>query len=683
MKTKLLLPAICLMLFSSGYAQEDCPTPTSYNTLDINNVSAGFLNSGGELIGPSLSAPGLEVPIGSGIHSIFGSAMWIGGRDEFDNLHLSVRQHMQDEYDWTFRPGPMNNAGPGNYITDCEGYDHIFKINRSDVVLHRLYFSMMTENGGIPPTDPPFEFGYEIPFNIMNWPAHAELIDGEPQSLAPFFDNDCCGGTPGVYEPELGDYPAFRFPDNEEIFDCEKHLLGDQVLWWVVNDAYGTEITFGIFPALGMEIHNMAYAYKADDQLDNAIFIRRTLINRSGIDYHDVYLGEWTDADLGNANDDYYGTDVDRGMSYFYNGDNFDETGYGDSPPAIGIDFVGGPLADENDGLDNNFNGEIDEADERLRMEHSITWNNTTNPVNGNPSFPDNYYAYLTGHWINGELLTHGGDGYNPDDPDAIPAKMIYPGDSDPLLLNTNGNEVESWTETTALNPPGDRRNLMSSGPFTFADGDIKVFTKVIVWAREENCAPFPCSVDLVAEADDVAQDTHDNCYVLPCMVLDAQFDTELDGSEAFFSSNITSGEEYHWTFGDGTELTTTTPFASHQYESGGEMNVCLTIVYSCGTSSNCQSIEVVPTAIDEQTQLQINLFPNPANEQLQISLPDLQNTLLLQVYNLQGQQLMEQQLNSTTSTLSTSALKNGLYLLKISDNNGNIQFHRQFTVVR
>lgn len=693
MKNILLSFVFTSLLVSSINAQELCPLPTSFAALDINNVRATYHNAGSELTNQFLgSGPGYEVPKDSGIHSIYASAMWLGGLDASENIHMSIRQYMIEDSDWTFRPGPMNNVGPGDFVTDeCAQYDIVFKINRSEVALHRLYFEMMEENGGTPPTGPPFESGYTIPNNILNWPVQAEIIEGQPQELAPYFDDDCCGGTPGIYEPELGDYPAFKFEDNEDEFDCEQHLLGDQVLWWVVNDAYGEDASpEGFFKPFGMEVHNMAYAFISDGHLNNTTFIRRTLINRSGHDYHDVFYGDWTDGDLGNPNDDYYGSDVERGLSYFYNGDNFDENfestlGYGTYPPAIGFDYVGGPLAEENDGIDNNFNGTVDEPGERHRMDFSMTWHNYPQAITGDPQTPEHYYNYINARWKNGFPLTYGGDGYNPDDPDTIPAQIIFPGDSDPLLINTNGIEVDPWTEASEGHPPGDRRNLMSSGPFTFAAGDVKVFTKAIVWAREEGCAPYPCSVDLLREADDLAQEMHDNCYEMPCMVLDVQFDINAENGEVFFSSPITSGVEYHWTFGDGTDTTTATPFASHEYTITGDIEVCLEIDFGCGTSSNCQTFDAFPTSIEDQTASDITLYPNPANDVVNIQFSGAKSGIQsVQIYDLKGQLVHEQTIElSGNNTVNIKSLDSGMYLLQINDDEEETHIIKRFAVVR
>lgn len=329
MKTSILFFSAVLVSIITvpTFAQVDCPFPTAVEELDVNNVKARYSNNGSDWNNQSLGRSGYEIPKGDGTHSIFAGGMWITGKNSANELKVNIRMFRQSPFEWSICPGPMNNLSPGEFVSaNTPFYDHIYKINKSEVVLHRLYFEMLAANDGVPPTESPFENGYDIPENILYWPTTAEVIPGQQQNLAPFFDNDCCGGNPGIYEPELGDYPAFRFPDNEDAFDCEAHLLGDQVLWWVVNDAYGEHEDY---QPLGIEIHNMAYAYITNDHINNTTFLRRTIINRSGDFYTDTYLGQFIDVDLGGSQDDHVGADVERGMAYFYNGDNYDENNSG------------------------------------------------------------------------------------------------------------------------------------------------------------------------------------------------------------------------------------------------------------------------------------------------------------------------------------------------------------------
>ena len=87
-----------------------------------------------------------------------------------------------------------------------------------------------------------------------------------------------------------------------------------------------------------------------------------------------------------------------------------DTEGYGFNPPAIGVDFFQGPLADPNDGLDNDRDGVIDEEGELIIMSKFVYYNNDFT-VRGNPENGTHIYNYLRGIWKDNVPMTYGGDG--------------------------------------------------------------------------------------------------------------------------------------------------------------------------------------------------------------------------------------------------------------------------------
>lgn len=164
--------------------------------------------------------------------------------------------------------------------------------------------------------------GAEIPEDILTWPA-----------IAPFVDVD----SDGVYNPHNGDYPD---------------ILGDMALYCIYNDNYdyyqnGTvqHTETGGAP-LGVEIHCMLYGFNAPDDeiLNNTLFMRQWIYNRSANDYHNVYVGSWTDFDIGYAQDDYVGCNVTNGYFYGYNASPVDGNGepgsYGTNPPARNMTLI-------------------------------------------------------------------------------------------------------------------------------------------------------------------------------------------------------------------------------------------------------------------------------------------------------------------------------------------------------
>src|SRR5262249_47415907 len=147
------------------------------------------------------------------------------------------------------------------------------------------------------------DLGYVVPQALADWPAN-----GHPplaQVLAPFVDLN--GNY--IYEPALGDYPF---------------IPGDQATYDIFNDVANIHTETGGVP-LGVEVHQMSYEINSptDSFLTNTVFIRYEIGNRSDTSYHDVYIGIWTDFDIGYPNDDYVGTDVGRNMYYGYNSENF------------------------------------------------------------------------------------------------------------------------------------------------------------------------------------------------------------------------------------------------------------------------------------------------------------------------------------------------------------------------
>ena len=134
---------------------------------------------------------------------------------------------------------------------------------------------------------------------------------------------------------------------------------------------------------------------------------------------------------MGDYQDDYVGCDVARGLGYCYNGDEDDGTavGYGANPPAIGVDFFRGPLADPVYVLDSLGNDSLTNPGEQLMMSKFVYYNNIQATPDGNPGLAPDYYNYLQGIWLDQLLMTYGGDGRDQANP---PCNFMFPGDTDP-----------------------------------------------------------------------------------------------------------------------------------------------------------------------------------------------------------------------------------------------------------
>ena len=492
----------------------NCAPPVSLDELSINNVRTTVL-TGGDMWW-DLVVPRYEVPKDSGKHSLFAGSLWLGGRDASGQLKVAALRFRQVGMDfWT---GPLSTVTAEVDPSTCEKWDRHFKSTRTEVDAFV---------GGV--TD-------KIPDFIKEWPAHGDYGKDEATYLAPFVDVD----GDGFYSYENGDYPGYDLTGN---VDCQGQLIniyGDENLWWIFNDKGNIHTETG-GQAIGMEIRAQAFSFATNDEVNNMTFYNYELHNRSSFDLRDTYFGFFVDPDLGNANDDFVGCDVERGLGFCYNGDEFDDDangrpGYGANPPAIGVDFFQGPFQD-NDGKDNCLcttyadaiaddgivysgsgvgygDGVID--NERLGMRAYLYFTNGGGST-GDPVVATDYYNYLRSFWRDNTKMVYGGTGHQ-NSPGVVQplldADFMFPDDTDPLGWGTAGDPQDPWTEVTATNTPADRRFVQSAGPFSLAPGAVNNITVGVVWAKA-NSGGAAASVKAMKQADTKTQALFDNCFQL------------------------------------------------------------------------------------------------------------------------------------------------------------------------
>ena len=551
-----------------------CITPSAVSELDLNNVRARIYTGGDMWWDIQTRLASYEVPKNSGKMALYAGAIWIGGTDVNGQLRVAGARY-RDGQDYFTGPLIKDGAAQGTTTSDaCLKYDKHFIISRDEVSEFRAFKRAEAITGG----DMSLFNGYTVPDIITNWPGNNTDADYD-FSLAPFFDND----ENGVYDPQAGDYPWF---DLDKVVECtatqslRKHLLyGDRTMWWVYNDR-GNIHTETDGASIGMEIRAQAFAFATNDELNNMTFGNYTLINRSTYILQDCYFGVWTDADLGDAYDDYVICDVKRGLGILYNGDESDGDGngatYGSQPPAIGVDFFEGPYMDPyevngialdrptawvngvlntgspdvNNGCINGINfGDGVPGNERWGMRRFMYFQNDGSTLS-DPATATEYYRFLTGFWKNGVRMTYGGTGFSTGS--GTVADFAYPEDTDPTGWGTGGNPQSPWT--IEGNTTKDYRFVHSAGPFTLKPGAANDITTGMVWARATSGGRRASIVE-VKRADDKAQRLFDNCFKLIDGPVAPLLDIiELDREFIFHIINIKGTNNYMNTPEDYTE---------------------------------------------------------------------------------------------------------------------------------
>lgn len=484
-----MLACFCLLFLPQLHAKEDrnaskksgaslrtsatCLPSSASAELDINNVRALLMN-GGDMWWDLVNNPRYEIPKvenpAERRYSLFAGALWIGGLDEANNMKIAAQTYRQSGND--FWPGPLTDLGAQFSPESCEDWDVMYKVNKSEIDAFRNAWHNHVNNGG--------EFNLDEFPNVKKWPGYGRNSDGIDVPMADFVNVDA---NPYDYNPAAGDYPDIRpFADGGE---------PDQAIWWVINDKGDVHTSSGGL-AIGLEIQIMAFAFQTSNAINDMTFYRYRVINKSTDNLNQTFIGQWVDADLGYAYDDYVGCDIERGLGYTYNGEAVDGTaqGYGANPPAVGVDFFQGPEVAPDSFLD---------------MTRFVYYDNNGS-LQGNPEVAAHFYGYLRGFWKDGSPMTYGGNGYG----GSQTTDFMFPGDP----AGCRGNSGNNWSEVSVGNDPYDRRFLQSAGPFELGSGQQMDIHTGVVWARAYENANLG-SICALFSADDIAQALFDSHFKL------------------------------------------------------------------------------------------------------------------------------------------------------------------------
>ena len=475
MKNLQQLLLIILFLFSFGKKNiaQDCGVPQAFKTLEGNNISAEVQIDG--TLFRDKSNPGFRINnlSDSLIATIFVEGLWIGGFDNNGELRLAAGEYNSDfNYDYAAGPIILNN---GQMTFDCENFDQLWEVFDYEVQQHIADFA---DNGII---------NNAIP-NIFGYPGHQnlffEIFNGfnlpyNSHGLAPFFDNN----NDGIYNPAAGDYPL---PESVHPEAIPSHLI-----WGIFNDA-GTNHTRSGGEPINAEIHQTVWAFNCEnnDILNNSIFASHKIINKGSSPIDSMFVGFWTDMELGCYTDDHLGCIPEMNTYYFYNKDSIDghlgpeclndSPTFGDNPPVQAVTFLNQEM-DNFIYFGNNIGG--------------------VGPIHP-PWTPNGYYSYLTG-WFSssgGQPLTYGSDGFG----GSQIAKFAFP---------DHPNDTLGWSMSQVNLPYSDRKSVANIKIGTLQPDESISITKAYAFYQDENLDHLS-TVDLVYDNTPALQQMFNTCLL-------------------------------------------------------------------------------------------------------------------------------------------------------------------------
>ncbi len=284
-------------------------------------------------------------------------------------------------------------------------------------------------------------------------------------------------GAPYYERNGIAGYQADTAFTGNPVGDEPGLLNADQVVWLVCNDLSQSQTrSFSGSPPIGIEHQITCWAYAQEGYLGNVIYQRHKIIYKgtpttpltASID--SMYLAKWANVDIGDVLDDYAGYSVERNMGYAYNSGEFDNeyNKFELLPPVIAYDLVQGPRVPSVTGRA-MWNSSLIDGYSNLPVTAFVVL--VDSEFRDQPAHNTDYRGTL--RWWNFFR------GYN----DSLVTPLQCYTDPftrlcSPLMFSGDPRTFEGWVDGQKTKR-GDRRLLLSSGPFTMALGD----TQEVVYA--------------------------------------------------------------------------------------------------------------------------------------------------------------------------------------------------------
>lgn len=410
--------------------------------IDVNQINMRVTNDGSFAFDIATGSSGLVYPKGSGKTAVFASGLWLGC-----TVSGGVRVAVAD-YSQEYGPGVML----GGSFDDP---------NRPE---YRVY-KVVRFTGSPSDTDHVDRSAAELAADPQLDPLAHHSWSDYLAGAAPFGAPTRIHRLPDTSTPAPDDSVDVLGPD----------VTGDQMLWAVYNDADPSRHVHdaGSTAPLGVEVQQTTFAFNQPGPLGRTVFLKFKLMNKGANLLENAYISVWSDPDLGDFTDDLVGCEPALSLGFCYNADN-DDAVYGFSPPAVGYDFLRGP---------------IESGGTPLGM---TSFSKFSNEAGGDPDHFSQVYNFMQG-------LNRDG------------TPVIDPTTGTPTTYVVPGNPVTGlgWLDSN----PADRRFVVTSGPLTMAPGDSRQVVAAIVIGQSNDRLS---SISDLRCADAYVQQVFDQNYVPP-----------------------------------------------------------------------------------------------------------------------------------------------------------------------
>jgi hypothetical protein len=379
-------------------------------------------------------------------------------------------------------------------------------------------------------------------------------------------------------------------------------ICGDECLYLIINDIGNSPI-----PKMGNQVEMWIYAFDTPNipAVNNAFFTKFKFTNKSSQTYYNTRISQMNDLDIGNAFNDYSATDAAYGAVYAYTGAATDYAlsgapSYGDVPTIESMLLLRGPLLDADLTDNANYNNAL-----------AIELNSYGERGFGfGDGIADNERSGLAGsvNYINSSnpILGEPSGSYPTGYYNLMLGKHI---DGSEVLHPTTGNPVTYWAPSSSdiyneMVPPSEQFIHSDNG---LPPNDMRQVGTTLAFTYEPGESNFLDLAYVFAQAEPGSGTSVETVNV-----------TFMNTVKRFFNEDL----------------------------------------------ADCQVLEL-PAAVENLSpSTSLSIYPNPASNQLNITVSGALIGENYSLYNSVGQLIITHKIQSAQTTLDISNLAQGTYTL-------------------